>query len=489
MSVVSTNQSLTAPTRNALGENLDALNDAYIRMSTGYKYTKASEDPSGRITGESVKNQRDVTAVVLDGLEQSAPMLSIAEDGLKSAYKVVKEINNYLLRATLGYMTDKVVENTLSPGYMQLQEEFNRIANSIDFNGQKLLNGTGGKVTAGVVSTIDPSLVVYDMAAAASAFSQYGNTTTSLGTFTATITDNGGDTTSAATLNLKPSANNVIPRVSGGTLTKSGTDFILVDATLTIPGVSVTSDTGATTKSAIADLKITGVTLTLTATMNNDVLTFTAAPKVTDVKPNNVSFTNFKPGVSPNGITNISTTEVTTPPTLTAGSISGIESEYTSTGGQGTVSTFRFVTGTNLAKDITEVDMPNLCLYDKVGAPGVISTLNISGLQSSVTPTGLTELKTIADAYTDIPIVAALGERVLTFYSALGAYQLRFSNMIEQLTTAVQELDNAQGAILNADLPKNAEDAARAKVNINIAILSLNELNQVLSSLQKIVTG
>lgn len=490
---VSVNTSLTASTRNALEANLAEATRASIAMATGEAITHAYEDPTGLAIGSNMKSQRDILSVVGTGIEQSQSMLYIAEDGLKSAQKVVDQMETILARAKLGYMTDKLVYDTLRPAYIEMQEEFNRIADSVDFNGQKLLNGTGGVVTAGVVSKIDTASVVYDMVDAVSNFAAFPNTTTAICTFTATTIDNATPAkTTTGTITVKASSNSVKPEVSGGTLTKSGTSFILSNAKLTIKGASIT-DTDTPPNSATADLVISNVTLTFagTSTMSsNGVLTFAAAPTVSGVTTNNMSFTNIKSGTAPSGIVSInSITAAPTTVTLTAGSISGIDSEYTSTGGQGTVSTFKFVTGTDLAKDVIKVDMPNLSLADKTGAPGAISTLNIQGLQSSVAPTGLTELTTIADADTDIPIVAALREEVVIFRNALGAYQLRFINLSDQLTTSVEQLDSAQGAILNADLPKNAEAAARAKVNINIAIASLNELNQILSSLQKIVTG
>jgi len=491
MSVVSTNTSNTAQIRNAAAENLKMATDARISLSTGVKFTHAHEDPTGYKIGRDLFNQLVQLGVVNTSLQQSQSMLYIAEDGIKSIQNVLVEIRKVVTRAKMGFMDDTSVKNDLAPTYNQLKAELNRIANSIEFNGQKLLNGTGGKVKAGVSATIDTSSVIYDIANSVSAFNQYGNNTANLGAFRATITDNNGDTTVDSAITVKPSGNSVTPKISGGTLTKNGNNFIISNAKLTIDGVAVT----AGTKTATADLTISNVTLSFTgATMSeiNGELTFNTAPTIAiaSITANNVSFANVKPtGASPNGITSINTTGVTTAPTLTTGKISEIESEYTSSGGEGTISTFKFVTGLDLAKDIIEVDMPNLSLVDKPGVPGAISTLNTSGLKSTIMPTDLTELNTIADADIDIPIIEALTEEVGKFLSALGAYQLRFINLSEQLTTNIEQIDNAQGAIMDTDLLEETEVATRATVNLNIALQCFKDTNDILSSLQRIVTG
>jgi flagellin len=502
---VSVNTSFTAPIRGAVANNLDGAKKAMRALATGDAFSHAYEDPTGAAIGSRLKREKNILSVVETGIKQSMSMLYMAEAGLKSAEKVITEMETNLSRAKLGYMTDELVLTTLSPAYTQMKEELNRIADSINFNGQKLLNGTGGEVTYGKASTVNTGLTTYNMNNAVSGLRPYGANATIITNIAADVIDNDKPTpqTKAKTnLTVTAPSTNTTPVISGGKLTANGAGFVLSNATLTIKDVLV-KDTAGTgnppnpQNSATADLVIKGVTLEFaTATINNGVLTATAAPVVKNIQPNNVSFENIKPPAE-NGIVEINNIQKSGTPDIAIAALGGtgtvtisnIDVNYESTGGVNTTSSFNFVTGTDLANDVIKVNLPNISLVDAPGAPSVISSLNVSGLQTKTMPNSLTNLTCIADADKDIPIVAALRDQIITFSNALGAFQLRFINLTDQLATAVEQADNAQGAILNADLGVNAEKLARNKVNLNMAIAMLNESNRILENLQTIVTG
>ncbi len=479
---VSINTSLTAPIRLALQSNLKEATRSGIALATGNAITHAYEDPTGLAIGSSLKSAAEILSVVATGIEQSQSMLYIAEEGLKEVASIVNNIEIILAKGKLGHMTDKLVKETLQEAYIQMQQELNRVASANEFNGQKLLNGTGGNVTTGKAATINQALTKYDMTNAVSALGTLSANTDILSGLTAN-TVNQSSVRTSGTLTVK-TASEIAPEVSGGTLTKSGSDFILSNATLTIKGVSV-ADTASPANIATADITITGVTLKFAnATFSNDVLSGT--PTVSEIKTENISFTNVTDGMKSIRITNSSAiTDITMP----TGEISDIDTEYTSTGGRGTISTYRFVTGTNLANDVIKVQMPNLSLVDTAAAPSIISTLNVAGLTSDTMPKGLTQLESIADVEKDIPLIAALKEEILRCMNRVGAYQKRFLYLREGLETSREQLDNAASIILDSDLSKESEKGVRAKVNLNLAISRLSESNHMLESLQKIVTG
>ena len=85
--------------------------------------------------------------------------------------------------------------------------------------------------------------------------------------------------------------------------------------------------------------------------------------------------------------------------------------------------------------------------------------------------------------------MAALEKALIVCLDDIGAYQKRFMNLQSQLRSSIEQLDGAQGAIMNADLAVESETYARATVKVNIAIARLNTQNQMLQNLQRIVTG
>jgi len=471
---VSINTSFTADMRRALSDSVSEATRASTAMATGNAFMHAYEDPTGLAIGEKMKSDHDILSIVATGIEQSQSMLYIAEAGIKSAYESVTQMNQILARAKLGYMTDELVQNTLSPSYVQLKAEVNRVADSTDFNGQKILNGTGGVKTAAVTTTVNqtPS---FDLSSAVISLQDI-----KIANITAAV--NGG-TNSPLTLDTASSS----VKVSGGTLTTNGTSTILTGATITVSNVGA-KDGATPAKTCTSDVIITGATLTFTGQVVNGKISGAATLSATDTKNVTYGF-NVRSGGTITSITNTTSTVI---PTTTSASIDNIISTYTSTGGTAAQSLFKFVTGTNLNKDIVTVSFPNIRLTNKNDPTiptGIISTLNTDGLMSSTKAAGLTNLTSVADATTDIPLVQALAKQLIICLDNVGAYQRRFLNIQSQLGSSVEQLDNAQGAILNADLATESENYARASVKVNIAISKLNSQNQMLYSLQKIVTG
>jgi len=469
---VSINTSFTADMRRALSDSVSEATRASTAMATGNAFMHAYEDPTGLAIGEKMKSDHDILSIVATGIEQSQSMLYIAEAGIKSAYESVTQMNQILARAKLGYMTDELVQNTLSPSYVQLKAEVNRIADTIDFNGQKILNGTGGVKTAAITTTVNQTPSLFDLSSAVMSLKDI-----TIANITAAV--NGG-TNSPLTLDTASSS----VKVSGGTLTTNGTSTILTGATITVSNVGV-KDGSTPANTCTSDVTIKGVTLTFTGQVANGNIS--GIPTLSATNTQNVTYDfNVHSGGT---ITSITSTAAAVPTATKNASINNIISTYTSTGGIAAQSSFKFVTGTNLNNDIVTVSFPDIRLDDKNGVGGIISTLNTDGLMSSTQATGLTNLTSVADATTDIPLVQALAKQLIICLDNVGAYQRRFLNIQSQLGNSVEQLDNAQGAILNADLATESENYARASVKVNIAISKLNSQNQMLYSLQKIVTG
>lgn len=484
MAGVSTNTSYTANTRVALKTNMQEASRSAIAMSTGNAISHAYEDPTGLAIGSSMKAAFDVLSIVKTGIEQSQSMLYIAEEGLKSAYSITTQMNQILAKAKLGYMTDELIQSTLSPTYQQLKQEMNRIADAVQFNGQNLLNGTGGTKTAGTAATwTQAATKVYQ-------FNQ-GHTSTIGNLASGTITGVG------ASFALQGKVNGTLEdftlafagktqTVTGGTFSDTATGFKITGATVRITGaVTSTSITTAGDLSFTADINVT-----TNETPANGVLTLGAADTI---GLSNIA--GYSVAATGKAITEVSIkTKPTTLPApfgATGLTVSNVDTAQSNslTGGQGATSSFDFVTGTNLSGDVITVPFPNIKLIDSPAVKGVVSTLNIDGgFKGAAAPTDLTNLQGADDADIDIPLVKALADKMIVFLDDIGAYEKRFINLDNQLTTAVEQLDLAQGAILNADLSAEVENFTRANVKVTVAIAMLNNLNNTLRSLERLVS-
>lgn len=464
MSGVSLQTSYTASTRVALSNNMQKASLAAIAMSTGNAITHAYQDPTGLAIGSNMKSNYEILSIIANGIEQSQSMLYIAEDGLKSAYNVVTQMNQVLARAKLGYMTDDLIQKTLSPTYQQLKAEINRIADSIEFNGQKLLNGSGGISNAPVATASQ---------IATSPTYEFSSSSVSLANIVLTGivgTTNAGNLTGITPSNINVDLGTIAYDSTTGTTTITDATIILSGATLT----DINNDT------CIATVTLTGVTLSTANAPASGVIT--GPLTIGSIGGSSVLITNTSGGITSIGGFTVGGA------TNTSATIDSIETYYPLTGGILSTSTFNFVTGADLNNSTVKVSLPNIKLNNSnSGVIGIISALNTKYNINPSNPSDLTNLMSAFDADNDIPLIQALADELITQLDNIGAYQSRFINISSQLSTAVEQVDLAQGVILNTDLSKEIEIFTRSSVETNVAIAMLKNLNSLLQSLQNLV--
>lgn len=498
---ISINSSHTTPVKTSLNESISAANIAATKMATGNRITYAYEDPTSYTIGLKMQSDLDVLKTVLNGIEQSQSMLNLAEAGAKSIYDTITQMKNILTQAKLGYMTDELIQTTLSPTYMQLKQEINRIADSVSFNGQTLINGQSGGKVAGFASTLSTI---------ANYYTENGNSTVTLGKLmdgsgitkeikvnAATVT---GGTTGQVTFSYA-AAGGVTPTVVGGTvITQANGDVVVEGAQLIFTNITATDSTSGTAKTATGNLTLSNVDLTFkvgefdySKITNKITSKSTSAPTMSGLSVSDLSFTVT---ASPDGITEISgftpdsanPIEQLTIANGTTNTISSLTAEYALSGGVESRSSFSFVTGDNLSTDIIHLDLGNLRLNDSNGVLGMISTINTNDNISSIKPRDLTDLQSSLDASIDIPLVEALLDNVISYIDEIGAYETRLMNLTNQLQSNITQVDNSQGVFMNADLADESENFAKANIQINIAISALKQMTDTMKALQQLAS-
>ncbi len=476
---ISINASSTTGVRNALGSNIRDNAKSATKLGTGDGIINAYEDPAGLAIGTSMRASYDVLSIVNRGIQQSQSMLYITEDGLKSAVDTVTKMQKLLTNAKLGYVDDTMIKNTLSPEYVQLKAEFGRIADGTKFNNQKLLDATSGTVSLGTAATLGD--MTYDYSDA---------TVSSMGTIAGLSTNTAITvaTTNGGTAGTSVGVSGGTMTVTGGTITDDDTDTIVTGATITITGATITDNQSS---SAVATVVIPGVTFKVGGMVGDDG---SVTGAVTGLAIGDATAITFTLTDTSGGITAIaSPTAITVTGTAADTTVSGVTASISTTGGVGAKSTFSFVSGNDISNDKIEVDFYNVRLADaKAGQKGLISTMNVTwtGLPGDLptsAPTNLTDLTNEADANIDIPLVNALLDQLIIYRDNVGAYQSRFNNVVSQMAGALEQLDNAQGAIMNNDMAKENENFTRSSVKIKVAIAILSQMNEQLNNYASIV--
>ncbi len=132
------------------------LDDSFRKLSSGQRITRASDDAAGLAISEKLKAQ-------IRGLRQAKRN---ADDGIsfiQTGEGALNEISNLIIRLrelsvqaasdTVG-RTERQFSNV---EFQQLKDEIERISTSAEFNGTKLLDGTGGVIDFQIGIHNDPT--------------------------------------------------------------------------------------------------------------------------------------------------------------------------------------------------------------------------------------------------------------------------------------------------------------------------------------------
>ena len=119
------------------------LDQSLERLSSGYRINKAGDDAAGLAISEKIRAKTRGLMQAQRNANDGISLIQVAEGGLN-------EIQNILIR--MRELGVQAASDTIGPKeriyldneYQALKSEADRIANSTDFNGTQLLDGTGG---------------------------------------------------------------------------------------------------------------------------------------------------------------------------------------------------------------------------------------------------------------------------------------------------------------------------------------------------------
>lgn len=135
--------SLTAQ-RN-LNNTTSALTKSFERLSSGLRITRASDDAAGLAIADTLRADQRIASVAIRNANDGISAISIADGALN-------EIGNVLAR--MSELAEQSANGVLNPSqrsaidgeFQSLGSEIQRIADTVEFNGLKLLSG-GSAVT------------------------------------------------------------------------------------------------------------------------------------------------------------------------------------------------------------------------------------------------------------------------------------------------------------------------------------------------------
>ena len=139
---INTNVSSLSAQRS-LSRNTEHLNDNLRKLSSGERITRAGDDAAGLAISENLKAYIRGTRQAKRNAGDGISLVQTAEGGLNEISSILIRLRELAIQAASDTIGD--TERGFSDiEFQNLKDEIDRIARSSEFNGTKLLDGTGG---------------------------------------------------------------------------------------------------------------------------------------------------------------------------------------------------------------------------------------------------------------------------------------------------------------------------------------------------------
>jgi len=152
---INTNVSSIAAQR-ALGVTKNNLDSNFRKLSTGERITRASDDAAGLAISEKLKAHIRGLRQAKRNSDDGISLIQTAEGGLNEVSSLIIRLRELAVQAA----SDTVGETERGFSdieFQNLKDEIQRISKGSEFNGRKLLDGTGGLVEIQVGIHNDPT--------------------------------------------------------------------------------------------------------------------------------------------------------------------------------------------------------------------------------------------------------------------------------------------------------------------------------------------
>ena len=160
MSVINTNvPSITAI--HQLTANQNDLKTRLQRLSTGLRINSGRDDPAGLIASETLRSEMKGISQSVENSQRAINVLSTAEGALNEISSLLLDVKGLIVHAAnVGANSDE----ELQADQLQIDsiiESIDRIANTTQFGGQKLIDGNYAYTSSGISASAVTTLAIF----------------------------------------------------------------------------------------------------------------------------------------------------------------------------------------------------------------------------------------------------------------------------------------------------------------------------------------
>ncbi len=150
MTRINTNTAALTAARQLASSN-QSLRLSLERLSTGLRINRGADDPAGLIISQNLRSEVQAVRQAVANSQRAANVIATTEGALDEVNALLNDIQAKIIEAA---NEGAVSEDEIRANQLQIDsaiESITRIANTTTFGGRKLLNGSLGYITSGVV--------------------------------------------------------------------------------------------------------------------------------------------------------------------------------------------------------------------------------------------------------------------------------------------------------------------------------------------------
>lgn len=498
--VINTNIASLNSQRN-LNTSQTALATSLQRLSSGLRINSAKDDAAGLAISDRMTAQIRGLNQAVRNANDGVSLAQTAEGALAESSNALQRIRELALQSAnaTNSASDRAA---LQAEVNQLKQEVDRIGNTTEFNGLKLLNGSftsqSFQVGANANQTISVSISGATTNLLANNYVNAVNTTADQGT--------SSTTNAAATL---PSANTIAAQTLtvSGTLGSTTVSVAAGDSAYTIAN-NINAKEGSTgvTARAYNSAKLSSLsangTVTITLGSGGSTATISAAVTTTDLSALATEVNKVT------GTTGISATVSGGTLTLTQADGKDINiANFTHSTASSTISLSAVnaagtavdtETLTDSANDsavvagYVEFDSNNSFSVSSSVAASAGSILDVAAntaVGSSQSLLSAVDISTVSGANAAIAVIDSSLKTVASIRADLGAVQNRFSAVITNLQATSENLSAARSRIQDADFAAETANLTRAQILQQAGVAMLAQANALPQNVLTLIRG
>jgi flagellin len=159
---INTNLQAMIAQRN-LDQNRRAQESSLERLSSGNRINRAGDDAAGLAISERIRASTRSLSQAGRNAQDGISMIQVAEGGTNEIANILVRMRELSIQAASDTIGDKE-RSFIDKEVQQLRSEIDRIATTTEFNGTKLLNGSGNKleIQVGINNNAAQDRLVFD---------------------------------------------------------------------------------------------------------------------------------------------------------------------------------------------------------------------------------------------------------------------------------------------------------------------------------------